>query len=340
MSMYRVLQIGLAVLLMVGFVLPWVTSAGLSFSGIDIAGLTGAPDTFPEGFETGLIGVGAPFFDLFYLVPVLALLTIGAAVFGRGLTIMAAVTGVFTLVLFLYWIADFQTDLRGLMRIGLWIVIVAAILMVVATVVFHLDPFLHFVDELNAYTGKTFAWTIVILTFGVSYEVFVRYALRAPTSWAYDVSYMMYGSLFLMAGAYTLANNGHVRADVIYRLWPVKVQGTIDLILFLLFYFPGVMALIYSGFIFSRMSFMFKESSVFSPAGVPIYQLKALIPLAGIFLFLQGISELVRCVRAIRTGVWPVRLQDVDEMESALQHFHEDHERLERERQRGGEVAR
>jgi TRAP-type mannitol/chloroaromatic compound transport system permease small subunit len=334
MSIYRMIQIGLAVLLLIGFVLPWVTSADVSFSGIGIGGLSAAPDTFPEGFETRLIGVGAVFFDFFYLVPVLALLTIAAAVVDRGLTVVASTTGLVTIVLFLFWIGDFQTDLRGMMGIGLWIVIVSAILMVIAALSFRLDPFLHFVDELSAWTGKTFAWTIIILTFGVSYEVFVRYALRAPTSWAYDISYMMYGSLFLMAGAYTLANNGHVRADVVYRLWPVKVQATVDLILFVLFYFPGVMALIYSGFIFARMSFMFKEASVFSPAGIPIYQLKALIPVAGIFLFLQGISELVRCSRAIRTGVWPTRLQDVDEMGSALQHFQEDQERLESERQR------
>ena len=340
MSMYRMIQIGLAVLLLVGFALPWVSSAGISFSGIGIGGLTAPPDSFPEDFESRLIGVGSGLFNLFYLVLVLALLTIGAAIVNRGLTIAAILTGGFTLVLFLFWIGDFQTDLRGMMGIGLWLVIVAAILMIVAALCFRLDPFLHFVDELSAWTGKTFAFAIIILTFGVSYEVFVRYALRAPTSWAYDISYMMYGSLFLMAGAYTLANNGHVRADVVYRLWPVKVQATIDLVLFILFYFPGVMALIYSGFIFARMSYMFTETSVFSPAGVPIYQLKALIPIAGIFLFLQGISEVVRCVRAIRTGVWPIRLQDVDEMASALQHFQEDHERLERERHRSAETSR
>ncbi len=340
MSIYRMIQIGLAVLLLVGFALPWITSADVSVSGIGIGGLTATPDTFPEGFETRLIGVGGAFFDLFYVVAALALLTIAAAVVDRGLTVIAGVTGTVMIVLFLFWIGDFQTDLRGLMGSGLWITLVAAILMLVAALAFRVDPFLHFVDELSLWTGKTFAWTIIILTLGVSYEVFVRYALRAPTSWAYDISYMMYGSLFLMAGAYTLSRNGHVRADVIYRLWPVRVQATVDLVLFVLFYFPGVMALIYSGFIYARMSFMFKESSVFSPAGVPIYQLKALIPLAGIFLLLQGISELVRCVRAIRTGVWPERLQDVEEMDSALQHFQEDPARLERERLRAEEAGR
>src|ERR671918_3193499 len=102
--------------------------------------------------------------------------------------------------------------------------------------------FLFFIDSLSAWVGKSFAWLILVLTFGVSYEVFVRYALRAPTSWAYDVSYIMYGALFLMAGAYTVSRDGHVRADVVYRLWPPRVQASIDLVLFILFYFPAVLA--------------------------------------------------------------------------------------------------
>ena len=187
-----------------------------------------------------------------------------------------------------------------------------------------MERFLLFIDRLSMWMGKTFAWCILILTFAVSYAVFVRYALRAPTAWAYDVSYIMYGALFIMAGAYTVSRDGHVRADVIYRLWPPRVQATVDLILYLLFYFPGVLAFIYSGYTFAHMSWLFKETSVYSPASIPIYQLKALIPAAGIVLLLQGISELVRCVRCIRTGVWPARYQDVEEMETAILHHHED----------------
>jgi TRAP-type mannitol/chloroaromatic compound transport system permease small subunit len=178
--------------------------------------------------------------------------------------------------------------------------------------------FLYFIDSLSAWIGKAFAWLILILTLGVSYEVFVRYVLRAPTTWAFDFSYITYGALFLMAGAYTLSRNGHVRGDVIYRLWPVRVQATVDLVLYIIFFLPAVLALIYSGWFFAQMSVRFKEVSIFSPAGVPVFPLKALIPLTGVFLLLQGIAEIIRCVLCIRDGRWPARLHDVEELESAI----------------------
>ncbi len=186
-----------------------------------------------------------------------------------------------------------------------------------------MSRFLIFIDMLNTWIGRCFAWFILLLTFGVSYEVFVRYVLNAPTTWAYDVAYITYGALFLMAGAYTLSRNGHVRADMLYRLWRPKTQATLDLVLFIVFYFPGVIALIYSGFVFARMSWMFKEVSVFSPAGAPIFPLKALIPVTGVLLFLQGIAEVARCLICIRTGVWPARLHDVEETETVILHARE-----------------
>ena len=183
---------------------------------------------------------------------------------------------------------------------------------------------LLFIDRLSMWAGKTFAWCIIILTFGVSYEVFVRYVLRAPTTWAYDISYMMYGALFLMAGAYTVSRNGHVRGDFLYRLWPQRVQAIIDLVLYILFYLPGIGALIYAGIHFSRMSWRFGEVSIFSPANIPIFPMKTLIPIAGVLLLLQGISEILRCIECIRDGHWPARLQDVEEMETAILHLQED----------------
>jgi TRAP-type mannitol/chloroaromatic compound transport system permease small subunit len=183
------------------------------------------------------------------------------------------------------------------------------------------ERFLLFVDRLSMWVGRTFAWCILILTFGVSYEVFVRYVMRNPTSWAYDVSYIMYDALFLMAGAYTVSRDGHVRADVVYRLWPPRVQASIDLVLYILFYFPAVLAFIYSGYFFAHMSWQFGETSVYSPASIPVYQVKALIPIAGVVLLLQGISELVRCVRCIRDGSWPLRYH---EDEARLHHEHPD----------------
>lgn len=182
--------------------------------------------------------------------------------------------------------------------------------------------FLLFIDLVSAWVGKCFGWLILVLTFGTSYEVFVRYVLGAPTTWAFDVAYIMYGALFLMAGAYTLSRNGHVRGDVIYRLWPARVQATIDLVLYIIFFFPGVLALIYSGWIFGSMSWRFKELSIFSPAGIPVFPLKMLIPVAGLFLLLQGIAEVIRCILCIRGGAWPQRLHDVEEMETAILHAH------------------
>jgi TRAP-type mannitol/chloroaromatic compound transport system permease small subunit len=183
-----------------------------------------------------------------------------------------------------------------------------------------MTAFLHFIDSLSTWVGKAFAWLILVLTLGISYEVFVRYALRAPTTWAFDFSYINYGALFLMAGAYTLSRNGHVRADVLYRFWRPRTQASMDLVLYVLFFLPAVGAFMYSGWNFAAMSVRFREVSIFSPAGVPVFPLKALIPVTGVLLLIQGIAEIIRCVLCIRLGVWPQRLHDVEETESAILH--------------------
>jgi TRAP-type mannitol/chloroaromatic compound transport system permease small subunit len=179
---------------------------------------------------------------------------------------------------------------------------------------------LLFIDLLNTWVGRIAGWLILVLTFGVSYEVFVRYVLGAPTTWAYDVSYMVYGALFLLAGPYTLSRNGHVRGDMLYRTWKPRNQARLDLFLYIIFFFPGVLALIYSGYVFAHMSVLFKEVSIFSPAGAPVFPLKTLIPITGVLLFLQGIVESIRCIQCMRTGVWPQRLHDVEETESVIIH--------------------
>jgi TRAP-type mannitol/chloroaromatic compound transport system permease small subunit len=178
--------------------------------------------------------------------------------------------------------------------------------------------FLFFIDSLSTWVGKAFAWLILLLTFGVSYEVFVRYALRAPTTWAFDVSYISYGAMFLMAGAYTLSRNGHVRADMLYRLWRPRAQAALDLALFILFFLPAVAAFIYAGWDYAARSIGYREVSIFSPAGVPVFPLKTLIPITGVFLLLQGIAEIIRCVICIRQNQWPERLHDVEETESVI----------------------
>ncbi|MBI3028126.1 MAG: TRAP transporter small permease subunit [Candidatus Rokubacteria bacterium] len=178
--------------------------------------------------------------------------------------------------------------------------------------------FLFFIDSLSTWVGKAFAWLILVLTFGVSYEVFVRYALRAPTTWAFDISYITYGAMFLMAGAYTLSRNGHVRGDVLYRFWPPRVQAAMDLALYIVFFLPAVGAWIYSGWGYAKVSVQFREVSIFSPAGVPVFPLKTLIPVTGVLLLVQGVAEIIRCILCIRSGRWPQRLHDVEEIEAVL----------------------
>ena len=178
--------------------------------------------------------------------------------------------------------------------------------------------FIEVADAISAWFGKAFAWCILIMALGVGYEVFVRYVLRDPTSWAFDLSYMMYGALFMMGGAYTLARDRHVRADFLYRLWPPRTQARVELVLYFLFFFPGILALIVSGWKYAGRSWRYLEVSVMSPANVPIFQFKAVIVAAGILLLIQGIAQVFRCIVCMRTGAWPEHAEDVEELETIL----------------------
>lgn len=178
--------------------------------------------------------------------------------------------------------------------------------------------YIDFADRVSAWFGKVFAWLILLMAFGVGYEVLVRYAFRAPTVWAFDVSYIMYGTLFMMGGAYTLSRNGHVRGDFLYRLWKPRTQASVDLILYLIFFFPGVTALIFAGWKYASRSWGYGEVSVNSPAGIPIYQFKTAIVAAGILLFIQGIAQVLRCIRCMVDGDWIEAEQDVEETETLL----------------------
>ncbi len=178
--------------------------------------------------------------------------------------------------------------------------------------------FILIVDRISSWAGKAFAWCILLMTFVIGYEVLVRYAFNDPTSFAYDLSYMMYGTLFMMAGAYTLSRDGHVRADVVYRLWKPTTQAKVELTLYFLFFFPGILALIFAGFDYARASWSYLEVSSASPADVPIFQLKSVIPAAASLLLLQGIAQVFRCLICIRTGAWPPHAKDVEEVEVAL----------------------
>jgi TRAP-type mannitol/chloroaromatic compound transport system permease small subunit len=171
------------------------------------------------------------------------------------------------------------------------------------------------VDRLSTWLGQFFAWLIVALTLMISWEVFSRYALNSPHDWALDAQIMMYGTLFMIAGAYTLAKNGHVRGDVLYGFFEPRTQATIDLVLYVLFFIPGVFALTYAGYYFAAESWAVNEHSSITASGPPIYPFKTMLPLAGAFLLLQGIVEIIRCVICIQQGQWPSREHDVEEVD-------------------------
>jgi TRAP-type mannitol/chloroaromatic compound transport system permease small subunit len=174
------------------------------------------------------------------------------------------------------------------------------------------------VDRFNTWVGQIFSWTIVVLMLAVCYEVVMRYVFNSPTSWAFDVSYMLYGTLFMMAGAYTLSRNGHVRGDFLYRAWAPRRQAQVDLVLYFVFFFPGILALIYSGWGFAQFSMLINERSSFSPDGPIIWPFKFLIPITGVLLLMQGLVEVARCLICLRNGDWPQRLSDVEEMEKLI----------------------
>ena len=174
---------------------------------------------------------------------------------------------------------------------------------------------LLFVDKLSTFVGHFFSWFIVALTLLITWEVFSRYALDNPHAWAFDVMIMFYGTLFMMAGAYTLSVNGHVRGDVLYGFFRPRTQATIDLILYIVFFIPGVVALVWAGYYYAADSWRIDEHSNITAEGPPIYPFKTVIPLAGGILLLQGIVEIVRCVICIRQGYWPSRTADVEEVD-------------------------
>jgi TRAP-type mannitol/chloroaromatic compound transport system permease small subunit len=175
--------------------------------------------------------------------------------------------------------------------------------------------FIHAVDELSYWSGKLFAWLIVVLTFVVSIEVFKRYILNAPTAWIFDLNNMLYGTLFMMCGAYTLAQAGHVRADFVYIYMKPRGQAALDLILYFLFYIPRRVGLIYAGGGFAADSWRIGEHSTVTAEGPPVYHFKTVIPIAGALVMLQGLAEIARCVVCLRTGAWPPRLEDVEEID-------------------------
>lgn len=187
----------------------------------------------------------------------------------------------------------------------------------------RVQSFLHTVDAISTWVGKAAAWLIIALMSVVCVEVFKRYVLNMPTSWIFDVNNMMYGSLFMLAGAYTLAQNAHVRGDFLYSSMKPRNQASLDLLLYIVFFIPGIAALCYAGWDFAAISWRIGEHSNVTADGPPVYHFKAVIPIAGALLMLQGIAEIVRCVVCLKTGEWPSRLKDateIDVVEEQLAH--------------------
>ena len=178
-----------------------------------------------------------------------------------------------------------------------------------------MNKWLWRIDAMSTFVGKTFAWLIVALTLHTAWEVVARYVLNQPSSWAFDLQLMYYGILFMMAGAYTLAKNGHVRGDILYGFLPPRGQAGIDLVLYIVFFIPGVTALVWAGWNYAAESIAIQEHSSLMANGPPIYPFKSFIPAAGVFLLIQGFAEIIRCVMCLRSGEWPEREQDVQEVD-------------------------
>jgi TRAP-type mannitol/chloroaromatic compound transport system permease small subunit len=170
------------------------------------------------------------------------------------------------------------------------------------------------IDKLSTWIGQLFSWTALVLTALISYEVFSRYVLNDPHAWAFDAQIMLYGVLFMMAGAYTLSKNGHVRGDVLYSFFKPRTQATVDIILYVAFFLPGVIALTYAGWTFGMDAVKIREQTN-SAVALPLYPFKLMIPFAGGILLLQGLVEIVRCAICIRQGEWPSRTDDVEEVD-------------------------
>jgi TRAP-type mannitol/chloroaromatic compound transport system permease small subunit len=179
----------------------------------------------------------------------------------------------------------------------------------------NVQSVLHTIDGISTWVGKAAAWLIMILMSVVCIEVIKRYLLNAPTAWIFDLDNMLYGSLFMLCGAYTLAQNAHVRGDFLYSSMRPRTQAGLDLVLYIVFFVPGIAALIYAGFYFAADSWRIAEHSNVTANGPPVYHFKTMIPIAGIFVMLQGIAEIVRTIVCLKTGEWPSRLKDVAEID-------------------------
>ena len=179
----------------------------------------------------------------------------------------------------------------------------------------NVQGLLHAIDGVSTWVGKLFAWLMIVLMGVVCVEVFKRYVLNAPTAWIFDAENMLYGTCFMLCGAYTLAQNAHVRGDFLYSSMRPRTQAGLDLVLYIVFFLPGIAALVYAGYYYAADSWHIREHSTVTAEGPPIYYFKSVIPIAGALVLLQGVAEIVRCIVCLKTGEWPSRLKDVAEID-------------------------
>ena len=191
-----------------------------------------------------------------------------------------------------------------------------------------MQRFLFAIDRLSAWTGKAISWLVLVSTLLISYDIAMRYlskplgdpihAIWFTYNYSYDMAYYLYAILFMIGGAYALSRSQHVRGDIFYKNWPVKVQGAVDLVLYIFAFYPGIIAMVSVGAQWAAYSWSIQERSFTSGSAPPLYPLKMVVPIAGALMAIQGIAEVIRAYQALRTGVWPPRLADVEETETIL----------------------
>jgi TRAP-type mannitol/chloroaromatic compound transport system permease small subunit len=164
--------------------------------------------------------------------------------------------------------------------------------------------YVNAIDKFSDVTGRMFSYLVYPLVGCVAYEVFARYVFGAPTVWAYDITYMFYGSIFMLGAAYTLLKKGHIRTDLFYNNWSPQKQGKIDAIMYLLFFFPGMILYLFAGIDYAAHSWITNEKSSNSPWMPIIYPFKAVIPVAAALILIQGVSEFIKSLHAWKKGEW------------------------------------
>ena len=159
------------------------------------------------------------------------------------------------------------------------------------------------IDKFTDTTGTWVAWLNVPLVAVVAYEVFARYVFHAPTIWSFDLTYMFYGTIFMLGAAFALHKGAHIRTDFFYEKWSVKTKGIVDATSYIVFFFPSIVMLLTISGGEAWYAFDIKETSEQTPWRPILWPYKSVVPLACVFLLIQGVSELIKSFYAARMGI-------------------------------------